>query len=158
MFFLRNANHHTCLHVTADSFIVILIQKKKVCPYYATKLINIINSLLSMRGEDYLYAGIFFAASVAYAFFLHRFLALPFVLDRFFLLFGVVIFLLLATILITNNYISSLDHHYLEFVSLTYAVMGVLVLLFTGTSFVFTALCAVLSIYYLVRFLKAAKL
>ena len=63
---------------------------------------------------------------------------------------------MLGTIVLTNAYISDLSTDYLEYVSLTYAAIGILMLYITKNSFAFTAICSVIAVYYLVKHLKHA--
>ncbi|MFA6089125.1 MAG: hypothetical protein WC755_04640 [Candidatus Woesearchaeota archaeon] len=109
-----------------------------------------------MKGVDIAHGVLFFAASFIYAYLLYHFTSFSALSFSMFHIFGVSLFLMLGTVVLTNAYISDLSSEYLEYVSLTYAAIGILTLFLTKNSFAFTAICSVIAIYYLVKHLKHA--
>jgi len=107
-----------------------------------------------MKWVDIVYGVVFFIVSVIYAIILNFFVDMSLKLGSFLQIFGVSVLLMIGTIVMTNSYIEGLSHEYLDYVALTYVIMGILFLFVTKTSFVFTSICGVIAIYYVVRALK----
>ena len=107
-----------------------------------------------MKWVNVVYGVMFFIASVAYALILNFFVDLSLQLNSFLQIFGVSVLLMIGTIIMTNTYLEGLSHDYYEYVALTYIIMGILFLFITKSSYVFTSICGVIAIYYVVKTLK----
>jgi hypothetical protein len=110
-----------------------------------------------MRWAEVFYGTVFFIASVVYAFVLNHLVNLSLVLNNFVQIFGISGLLMIGTVIITNTYIENLSHDYIQYVALTYVIVGILFLFFTKSSFLFTSICAVIAVYYFVKALKHAR-
>lgn len=110
-----------------------------------------------MKWVDILYGVVFFIASIVYVVVLNHVVTLSLALNNFVQIFGISVLLMIGTIILTNSYIENLGHEYLEYVALTYVLVGILYLIVTKSSFVFTSICAVISIYYFVKALKHTR-
>lgn len=107
-----------------------------------------------MKLVDIVYGVVFFIASIVYAYVLNFFVGLSLELGSFLQIFGVCALLMIATIIMTNTYIEGLSHEYYEYVALIYILMGIVFLFVTKTSFIFTSICGVVAVYYVVKSLK----
>lgn len=106
-----------------------------------------------MKIVDFAYGAMFFGASIVYVLVLNHFVTLFGQFYNFFYLFGLCVCILLATISLTNSYIKNLNPRFQEYVSIIYAIAGFVGLKYTN-NYIFTSICSVLAIYYLVRFIK----